>query len=326
MKNVVLGYGVEMDWMEGLTQSLDGSLENGRINCPDHLMTGTLYGYQINDYLSTFFQDVTYHSDISYQMRNTTEDFVGIYFNQTEGDFIQIMDDVKKTIGRWAYNVAVVDATLPADYMVKSGSKSFSIYIFIKKTALLQSLSKIPKFEEIKDALFDAEQNTLVRFERASNQAWFLMNELRKTSFENPLFNTYLIGTVYGLMGDYLDQVIDHDIVLDKVSQEDIVGIVSSQSAIIDGIHGTFSGIETLAASVNMSESKYKQLFKKITGMSAHVFFLTNKLDAAKQMLETGNYSIAEVADSFAFFDASHFIEQFKNTYGFTPREYLTFL
>ncbi|MCL8001093.1 AraC family transcriptional regulator, partial [Brucella sp. 21LCYQ03] len=155
---------------------------------------------------------------------------------------------------------------------------------------------------------------------------WFLMNELRKTSFENPLFNTYLIGTVYGLMGDYLDQVIDHDIVLDKVSQEDIVGIVSSQSAIIDGIHGTFSGIETLAASVNMSESKYKQLFKKITGMSAHVFFLTNKLDAAKQMLETGNYSIAEVADSFAFFDASHFIEQFKDTYGFTRREYLTFV
>ena len=100
------------------------------------------------------------------------------------------MDKVKKPVGRWAYNVAVIDAVLPCDYLVKSGSKNFSISIFIKKTALIKSLHRIANFDQIRDALFDSNQNTLIRFERMTNQVWFLMNELRKAGFEHPLFNT----------------------------------------------------------------------------------------------------------------------------------------
>jgi len=326
MKTVVHGYGVDMDWMKVLADSLGGNLENGRIKCHPAVMEGILYGCQINEDLSTFFQDVTYHQDINYQLRNTDDDFVGIYFNLTEGDAVQLMDNVQKPVGRWAYNVAVMDSTLPGDYLVKSGSKTYSISIFIRKMALRQNLKKIPNFEELKEALFDSSQNTLIRFERMSNQAWFLMNELRKTGFSHPLFNTYLTGTVYGLMADYLDQVLHQEIILDRVSQEDIIGIMTSQSALIAAMNGTFPGIEALASSVNMSETKYKQLFKKITGATANAFFLTNKLDTAKEMLDSGKHTIAEIAEAFAFFDASHFIEQFKKTYGFTPKEYLNLL
>ena len=326
VKTVTHSYGVELGWMDGLAQALGGHLQTGRIVCPDDIMTGTLFGCQVNEYLSAFFQNVTYHSDVNYNLRNESSDFVGLYFNLTEGDAVQVVNDLKKPIGRWAYNVAVIDCILPADYLVKSGTQSFSISIFIKKIALLESMSKIPHFDAIKDALFDSKQNTLVRFERASNQAWFLMNELRKIDIENSLFRTYLMGTVYGLIADYLDQIIDQEIVLDTVSQQDIIGIVTSQSLLIDGLKEPFPGIDKLSSSVNMSQSKFKQLFKKITGTSAKSFFLANKLDAAKELLDTGNYTIAEVADTFSFFDASHFIELFKNRYAFTPKEYLTFL
>jgi AraC-like DNA-binding protein len=112
--------------------------------------------------------------------------------------------------------------------------------------------------------------------------------------------------------------------VLDKVFQEDIVKIISSQAQLIDRLEESFPSIKSLSAAVNMSEIKYKSLFKKITGTTAKAFFMANKLDAAKEMLDTGNYTIAEVAHHFSFFDASHFIEQFKSRYKITPKEYVT--
>lgn len=249
--------------MEVLASELGGSLQNGRIICPENLLEGEIFGYQINQDISVLFQHVTYYNDIHYQMRNDQVDFVGIYFNLTEGDLIQVTDKVKRPLGRWAYNLAVMDSVLPCDYFVKSDSTIFSISIFIKKTALIKNLERIPNFNMIKDLLFDENQNTLIRFERMTNQAWFLMNELRKTSFESALFNTYLTGTVYGLLADYLDQILEQEVVLETVSQDDVAGIISSQSTLIDGMRGLFPGIETLASAVNMSESKYKQLFKK---------------------------------------------------------------
>lgn len=325
-KHITHSYGVELDWMEGLAQALGGYIQNERIISNESTITGTLYGCSVNNDLSAFYQEITYNSDVNYKLRNTSSDFVGIYFNLTEGDFVQVVNKLQKPIGRWAYNVAVIDSILPADYLVKGNTKSFSISIFIKKEALLNNLSKMPNFDKIKDVLFDAEQNTLIRFERASNKAWFLMNELRKMPIESMLFKPFFIGTVYGLIGDYLDQIIDQEIVLDKVTQEDIEGIIGSQSFLIENIQGSFPGLKTLSASANMSYGKFKQLFKKITGSSAKAFFLTNKLDAAKEMLDTGDYTISEVAEKFSFFDASHFIELFKKRYDLTPKEYQKYL
>lgn len=73
-----------------------------------------------------------------------------------------------------------------------------------------------------------------------------------------------------------------------------------------------------------MSETKYKKLFKKISGISPHLFFQSNKLSYAKEILETGEFTIGEIADKFGFFDSTHLIEQFKNTYGVPPKEYLS--
>ncbi|WP_184628850.1 helix-turn-helix domain-containing protein [Pedobacter cryoconitis] len=53
---------------------------------------------------------------------------------------------------------------------------------------------------------------------------------------------------------------------------------------------------------------------------------LTSKLAYAKEILETGNFTITEIANKFNFTDASHLIEQFKSTFSITPKEYLTLL
>lgn len=326
MREVIHQYGVELDWMEPMAKQLEGYLAGNQMMVPDHIHTGIRYACPINDQLTAFVIDVTYHEDVLYTLRNTNDDFVGIYFNLTEGDAIHVMDEVSRPVGRWAYNLAIIDSTLLGDYMIKAGSTTYMISIFIKKEALQEYMAKVPNYEEVAAAIFNNELNTVVRFDRMSNHAWWLMNELRKTPFGNPMYDLMLKGTVYGLISDYMDQIVNQEIVLEKVVQEDITHIIVSQAYLVDHIKETFPGLSLLAANACMSESKYKRMFKKITGISANAFFLNNKVAFAKEMLETGKYTIAEVADEFKFFDASHLIDQFKNNYNITPKEYLNYL
>lgn len=326
MRAVTHQYGVELDWMADMAIQLDGFVENNLFHVPEHIHTGIRYACPINEQLTAFIIDVTYHEDVLYTLRNTNDDFIGIYFNLTEGDAIHVLDEVSRPVGRWAYNLAIIDSSLPGDYMIKAGSTTYMISIFIKKTALKEYMAKVPNYKEVAEAIFNKDLNTVVRFDRMSNHAWWLMNELKKTPFGNPLYDLMLKGTVYGLISDYMDQIVNQEIVLEKVVQQDITNIIISQAYLVEHIKENFPGLSILASNAFMSESKYKRMFKKITGISANAFFLNNKVAFSKEMLETGKYTIAEVANEFNFFDASHLIEQFKSNYNTTPKEYLNFL
>ncbi|WP_316831017.1 AraC family transcriptional regulator [Pedobacter aquatilis] len=200
------------------------------------------------------------------------------------------------------------------------------ISIFLKKKTLKEYILAIPALKDYADSIFNPDKNTIVRFDRMTNQAWYLLNDFRKIDFKNPLFDTYFKATVYGLLSNFMDQVVNEEIILEKVNQEDIVNVIAVQEYLIEHIKAPFPGIPQISAMANMSETKFKKLFKKITGLTAHVFFLNSKVGYAKEMLETANYTISQIADEYNFSDASHLIEQFKQVYGLTPKDYLSHL
>lgn len=326
MKEVIHQYGVELDWVADLAAQLGGYAEGNQIIVTGEEWPGLRYVLPINDKISVFVIDVVYNQDIVYKLRNTRDDFVAAFYNLTDGEAVHVLDKVSRPIGRWGHNLSIFDSNLNGDYLIKAGSKTYTVAIFVKKSALKEYFSKTAQYEQILESVFNPEQNTFIKFDRMSNQAWWLMDELRKTPATGPLYEVMVTGTVYGLLSDYLDQTVNHEIILEKVVQEDIVSILSSQAYIVDHITETFAGIPVLAADAKMSETKYKKLFKKITGVTPNVFFLNNKLASARQDLETGNFTVNEIAYKFNFTDASHLIEQFKGAYGITPKEYLTLL
>ncbi|SEB10656.1 helix-turn-helix domain-containing protein [Pedobacter hartonius] len=323
MREVIHQYGVESDWMESMAVQLDGYVQGSYIKVPEGGSPGTRYVCAISNQITAFLVDVVYHEDVVYRLRNTQHDFISLFFNLTEGNATHILNGVSRSIGRWGYNLSVFDSNLDGDYLVKSGCTTYMIAIFIKKNALKEYISDIPKYNQILESVFEPELNTIVRFDRMSNQAWWLMDELRRFPPGGPLYDVFIQGTVYGLISDYLDQLLVQEIILEKVVQEDVSNIISSQSYLVEHIKDHFPGIPALASKACMSETKYKKIFKKITGDSANSFFLTNKLSFAKELLEKGNHTVAEIADEFNFFDASHLIEQFRNSYGVSPKEYL---
>lgn len=76
----------------------------------------------------------------------------------------------------------------------------------------------------------------------------------------------------------------------------------------------------------NQMGMKYLQLYRKvkaITNLSLKQFILTLRMKTAEKLLETGKFTISEVAFDVGFSSPTYFSETFKKYFGITPTEYM---
>jgi len=71
-----------------------------------------------------------------------------------------------------------------------------------------------------------------------------------------------------------------------------------------------------------MSESSFRRMMIRKTGLSPIRYILNQKIEKAKQLLTVGELSVEDVAASLGFYDSAHFIKIFKNETGLTPTKY----
>jgi AraC-like DNA-binding protein len=76
-----------------------------------------------------------------------------------------------------------------------------------------------------------------------------------------------------------------------------------------------------LAAEVHLSESQLYRKLKAISGRSTAIFIRTVRLKNARQLLETSNLTVSEIAYQVGFNDPAWFSRVFKEEYGVSPTE-----
>ena len=79
------------------------------------------------------------------------------------------------------------------------------------------------------------------------------------------------------------------------------------------------SGIAEL---VGLSTSRMRDLFTAAVGMSPMRYVRFRRMQLAKGLLEETLFSVKEVMVKVGLNDASHFVRDFRNQYGLTPKKY----
>jgi AraC-like DNA-binding protein len=77
-----------------------------------------------------------------------------------------------------------------------------------------------------------------------------------------------------------------------------------------------------LARAVNLSPSRFHQIFKNETGHPPAKYLRMLRMERARQLLETSFLSVKEIRFKVGVSDESHFVRDFKKTYGLTPTRY----
>ncbi len=93
----------------------------------------------------------------------------------------------------------------------------------------------------------------------------------------------------------------------------------------IDAIHDRLEvgiSLPEIAEAAGISASHFVTLFKASTGLAPHQYLIQARIESAKELLQRGDLSLAQVASRAGFCDQSHLNRHFKRTVGITPGRY----
>lgn len=323
MKTIEHFYSADLNWVENFAAQFDGKIDGNFIVLPEDIQTGTRYVLDCGDGIIAYYIDVTYNKNLNLIQKNKSTDFIGIYYNLTEGEAVLSSNNFMYNIGRWQYNLSVIDSALDSRYSVKVGSKTFVLCLFVKKSTIELYAKKYQiNFKNI-DKITNPSINTIVRFDRMSSESYHILDDLRKLKVGGPIFDLNLTGSVHLLLSNYLKKIASNRIIIQTVNEKDLESIITAQMFLINNIEDHFPSIKLMANRANMSESKFKSLFNKITGATPNAFFMDNKLIRAKEMLEEKQISISQVSQQLSFTNNSYFASKFKDHFGLSPRAYV---
>ena len=80
--------------------------------------------------------------------------------------------------------------------------------------------------------------------------------------------------------------------------------------------------LEDYAAMCMMSKYHFLRTFKEVTGQTPLEYRTRIRMENAKQMLENGEVSIAEIGERIGFPSPAHFSTAFKKNVGVSPSKY----
>ncbi len=84
----------------------------------------------------------------------------------------------------------------------------------------------------------------------------------------------------------------------------------------------TDKSVDELAAECNRSLTSFKKEFKRVFGAPPHQWYLRQRLNYSKLLLNTTQESISHIGNICAFPNTSHFIKLFKRYFEYTPAVY----
>lgn len=131
------------------------------------------------------------------------------------------------------------------------------------------------------------------------------------------------IPTVQGVQMLHQEVVIDFAKRMSRINRRDTNSLYINQCKeyIFAHIRERIT-IKELAEALGVSAGYLSRLFKSETGDSASGYIRKKKIELAKNLLKYSDYSMIEIANILSFSSQSHFIQQFRESEGITPKKY----
>ncbi|MBW4642362.1 MAG: AraC family transcriptional regulator [Desmonostoc geniculatum HA4340-LM1] len=143
--------------------------------------------------------------------------------------------------------------------------------------------------------------------------------------YQGIIKRTYLEGKVLELLALVLEQ--EAEIQMGSRTQKPLKPgtlerILYARDLLLQQFHNPPSTAE-LARLVKLNEYTLKRGFLQVFGKPLFAYLHDYRLEQARQLLETGEMKVTEVAQKIGFASRNHFAAAFRKKFGINPKEYL---
>lgn len=150
-----------------------------------------------------------------------------------------------------------------------------------------------------------------------------LTNELLADGTHNLLYYQNKMLRLVELFFDWLYHEMQIRSESKPLSRGDILTARRIETLLTEDVTVLPPTIKEMSRQFALSESKLKKVFKTVFGLPPYEYYQKHRMQKAKQLLTSGNYSIKDVGYTLGYSNLSNFTLAFKKEFGKLPSEVL---
>ncbi len=162
-----------------------------------------------------------------------------------------------------------------------------------------------------------------LNFEPMDAEYRMLVNDIFNTDPENPLLATITENRIMLLIELFFTRIYKRsgDLRLLKFSEKDIYRLMEIENSLVHDFGKPPLTVEELADKHEIGVSKLKRQFKQIYGKPVYEYYQKYRMEKAKHLLLSGQFTVKEVGYSLGYQNLSNFASAFKKEFGALPSE-----
>ena len=150
-----------------------------------------------------------------------------------------------------------------------------------------------------------------------------LLHEIFADDTPSSMPELYINNRILRLLESFLEKILSYGLSGDSFPSSDIdaQNILRIESYLLENYDREFPSIEKLARMAFMSATKLKKIFKKAFGVGMYEYYQRNRMHKAKELLNSGEYSVSQVGDMIGYQNLSNFSHAFKKEFDYLPKD-----
>lgn len=304
-----------------------GTVKGNRADINSKVCKGYLRYEKLPNGIELHIYEYTFHEEIYIHRLKSKEEHYILRFEKYEfqGDFIAEIGDesIKESAGKRAA-VYLTNTLFELSYQAPPGVKAIGINMNLSPEWMAKYMG-ITNNEEV--------LNQYIRLKSASYNMEVLDREYNKymdiimddKQREHPLYITKLENASMMLIERFFmklgEKMKNKENPALNYSRQDLMKVMEVENFITANIEKNIPTIDDLARKSLMSTSKLKKLFKDVYGTPIFEYHQRNRMEKAKYMLLSGNYSVKDIGYTLGYSNLSNFSTAFKKEFNCLPGE-----
>lgn len=314
--------------LKGFARLFHLKIEKKKLVIPPHMGSGAIYASNINPDISYAILDFKLKEDLVLHRNKTQAYGLALSFIQLEiSEFFKLREesDSITEMSPRLHNIYLASTNVEMEMTISKNSH-------IKMVIVLFSPNFIKKCIK-KDILIDLKVYTDLGTQNIFREPITfeyrqLLDDIFETDTDSPISNLLLQNRVLMLTEKFLHSFLEREseetvIKNRKIKEKDIQALREVEEILSKHELDKFPSIDVLSKTAMMSSTKLKTKFKTVYGMKLYEYYNRNRLEKARELLQSGRYSVKEVGLDIGFSNLSNFAKAFKKEFGILPNEML---
>lgn len=312
------------DFITEFSQKYKIAVNNNTIIIPEHMGEGFVRKVAFNEGFRFLMHRYRLKEDFTI-IRNPSEvpnDLISIFFYNNEQPIDLIYNSENPVKFSRKNDSAIQVTTSDLNSIIRFPAHSETYYIVVGITA--SKLSSLLGIEEPNAIIKTITSGTssFLYFESMSAEVQLVLKHIASINISDPLSNFHIQIKVQELLYLLFSSLSKRENISQKaLSNGDAEKLMAVRNTIVADL-SIPPVMSSLAATVAMSETKLKLLFRQTFGDSIYNYYQRIRMEEAAFLLKQGNQSVSEVGYELGFSNLSHFSRLFEKHYGSTPKKF----